>query len=352
MLFGEEIENSEKSRRSINLVPSYTLQSGIGISDNPLYAPFIQQEAVYWENSLEGFFLFESTPDFFTYLYLYGEGKNFEELPEQKSTSIYLGQVEHAYTPSESDQTYGVRFRHIYYDQGFDYSELGFPYSFSVQSNKSEFISYFTKKFSEELTATFEILLAEEDFKVITDDNKVSGLSLILKSTPGLLNWTFQAEYLQKRYEERLRRNWDSTLIAGGKLENDKLNFSIIAEKESDMLPWKNSKAKLIWSQLQDNGGSYYDYDKFSLSFKQDLIVSSYNIEFMIGGAFTKYDQRLIENIERFELKSLSNGLSITREISDNLETYIRWSREEDISNSRDYEYSSNFWSLGVIWEI
>ena len=118
------------------------------------------------------------------------------------------------------------------------------------------------------------------------------------------------------------------------------------------MLPWKNSKAKLIWSQLQDNGGSYYDYDKFSLSFKQDLIVSSYNIEFMIGGAFTKYDQRLIENIERFELKSLSNGLSITREISDNLETYIRWSREEDISNSRDYEYSSNFWSLGVIWEI
>ena len=45
-------------------------------------------------------------------------------------------------------------------------------------------------------------------------------------------------------------------------------------------------------------------------------------------------------------------SLSINRLISENLETYFRWSREEDFSNSRDYEYSSNFWSIGVIWEI
>ena len=352
MLFGDSTEKTEKSSNSINLVPSYTFQSGIGFSDNPLYGPYIQQEATYWENSLEGFFLIESKPEFFTYLYLYSEGKVFEELPEQKSTSIYLGQFEHAFTPLGSDQTFGVRYRHIYYDQGFDYSELGFPYSFSVQSNKSEFIPYYSKKLSEEFSATFEILIAEEDFKIIMDDNSVAGLSILLKSTPDLLNWSVQAEYLKKKYQERLRRNWNAAEITGGKLENEKLNLSISAEKESEALPWQSTRAKLIWSQLQDNGGSYYDYEKISLSLKQDLILSSYNIEFTIGGAFAKYDQRLTENLERFDLKSLNNGLSITRKISDNLETYIRWSREEDFSNSRDYEYSTNFWSLGIIWEI
>ena len=72
----------------------------------------------------------------------------------------------------------------------------------------------------------------------------------------------------------------------------------------------------------------------------------------MLGGTHTKYDQRLTDNLEIFERKSLTNGVSINRVISENVDTYFRWSREEDFSNSRDYEYSSNFWSLGVIWEI
>ena len=211
-----------------------------------------------------------------------------------------------------------------------------------------EFIPYYSK-LSEEFSATFEILIAEEDFKIIMDDNSVAGLSI--RSTPIFLTGLC-GRVLKKKYQERLRRNWNAAEITGGKLENEKLNLSIAAEKDSKELPWQSTRAKLIWSQLKDNGGSYYDYEKISLSLKQDLILSSYNIEFTIGGAFAKYDQRLTENLKRFDLKTLNNGLSITREISDNLETYIRWSREEDFSNSRDYEYSTNFWSLGIIWEI
>ena len=59
-----------------------------------------------------------------------------------------------------------------------------------------------------------------------------------------------------------------------------------------------------------------------------------------------------LTTLEIFERKSLTNGVSINRKISENVDTYFRWSREEDFSNSRDYEYFSNFWSLGVIWEI
>ena len=352
MLFGAETVKSKKVKNTINWVPSYTLESGVGFSDNPLYGPFVKKEATYLESSLEGFFLIESKPEFFTYLYLYGEGKVFEELPEQKSTSIYLGQFEHAYTPLDSVQTFGFRVRHTYYDQGFDFSELGLPFSMSVQSNKSEFIPYCSTNLSNELSATIEVITGTEDFKTITDDNKDSGFSIQIKGTPDILNWKLKADYLQKKYEQRLRRNRDASLLTGEMLKTEKINYAVTAEKEYDALPFQLTRAKLAWSQLQDNGGGYYDYEKISLSLRQELEISSYSIEVTLGGTHTKYDQRLTDNLEIFERRSLTNGLSINREITENVNTYFRWSREEDFSNSRDYEYSSNFWSLGVIWEI
>ena len=351
MLFGEALPQAQE-KNTINWVPSYTLESGVGFSDNPLFGPFVQQEATYLESSLEGFFLIETRPEFFTYLYLYGEGKVFEELPEQKSTSIYLGQFEHAYTPLGSVQTFGFRLRHTYYDQGFDFSELGLPFSMSVQSNKSEIIPYYSKNFSRELSATLEVLIGTEDFKTITDDNKDSGISLALKGTPEFLNWTLKADYLLKKYMDRNQRNWDGVEITGARLETDKISFSATAEKGNEAPIFEKSIAKLAWAQLQDNGGGYYDYDRISLSLRQELKISSYNVEVTIGGAHTKYDQRETDNFEIFERQSLTNRVSINRVISENVDTYFRWSREEDFSNSRDYEYSSNFWSLGVIWEI
>ena len=354
MLFGDtaSISTAQNIERKIKWIPSYTLESGIGFSDNPLYGPYTREEANFLENSLEGFFLIQTKPEYFSYLYLYGEGKIYEELTEHKTTSIYLGQFEHAYTPTGSKETYGFRLRHTFYDQGFDFSELGLPYSLSVQSNNSEMYAYLSNKFSDELTTVIEFSLGSENFREITDDNKDKGISVAVKGTPDFLNWTLETEYLQKKYKERSKRNWDAALISGGELETEKLNFSLTTEKEYDALPFENSRAKFMWSTLQDNGGGYYNYDKISLLLKQELLISSCEIELTIGGSKTKYDKRVTDSGKVFERRSLTNGLSITRKISEDLDVYFRWSREEDFSNSRGYEYFSNFLSTGIIWEI
>lgn len=354
MLFGDtaSISTAQNIERKIKWIPSYTLESGIGFSDNPLYGPYTREEANFLENSLEGFFLIQTKPEYFSYLYLYGEGKIYEELTEHKTTSIYLGQFEHAYTPTGSKETYGFRLRHTFYDQGFDFSELGLPYSLSVQSNNSEMYAYLSNKFSDELTTVIEFSLGSENFREITDDNKDKGISVAVKGTPDFLNWTLETEYLQKKYKERSKRNWDAALISGGELETEKLNFSLTTEKEYDALPFENSRAKFMWSTLQDNGGGYYNYDKISLLLKQELLISSCEIELRIGGSKTKYDKRVTDSGKVFERRSLTNGLSITRKISEDLDVYFRWSREEDFSNSRGYEYFSNFLSTGIIWEI
>ena len=340
MLFAD-LPSETPNKKKIKWTPSYTFETGVGFSDNPLYGPFVQDEATFWENSLEGFYQIESQPEFFTYLYLYGEGKIYEELAEHSTNSIYVGQFEHAYTPSGSSHTYGFRISYTYYNQAFDFSELGLPYSLSVTSEKSEIIPYLSRNISNNITVIMEILLANEDFKSITDDNKDVGISLTLKGSPDILNWKFQSEYIEKQYQK-----------LEGILTTEKLNLALTFEKDLEQESVRNSKAKLLWTNLQDDGGGYYDYEKLSLSLRQEFKVSTYEIEIALGGAQTKYDRRLTDAGEIFKRDSLTSGLSITRNISENIDGYFRWSREEDFSNARVYEYSSNFWSIGVAWEI
>ena len=128
---------------------------------------------------------------------------------------------------------------------------------------------------------------------------------------------------------DRGQRNWDGVEITGARLETDKISFSATAEKDNEAPIFEKTSAKLAWAQLQDNGGGYYDYGRISLSLRQELKISSYNVEVTIGGAHTKYDQRETDNFEIFERQSLTNGVSINRVISENVDTYFRWSREE-----------------------
>jgi hypothetical protein len=137
-----------------------------------------------------------------------------------------------------------------------------------------------------------------------------------------------------------------------GILTTEKVNLALTFEKDLEQESVRNSKAKLLWTNLQDDGGGYYDYEKLSLSLRQEFKVSTYEIEIALGGAQTKYERRLTDAGEIFKRDSLTSGVSITRIISENIDGYFRWSREEDFSNARDYEYSSNFWSIGVAWEI
>jgi hypothetical protein len=137
-----------------------------------------------------------------------------------------------------------------------------------------------------------------------------------------------------------------------GILTTEKLNLALTFEKDLEQESVRNSKAKLLWTNLQDDGGGYYDYEKLSLSLQQEFKVSTYEIELALGAAKTKYDRRLTDTGEIFTRESITSGVSITRSISENIDGYFRWSREEDFSNARDYEYSSNFWSMGVAWEI
>ena len=234
---------------------------------------------------------------------MYGEGKIYEELPEHNTNSIYLGQFEHAYTPSESSHTYGFRIRYTYYNQAFDFSELGLPYSLSITSDKSEIIPYLSHEISNNIIVTMEILLADEDFKSITDDNEDVGISLILKGSSDILNWKFQSEYIEKNIRND-PRHWNGNNMEGI-LKTEKVNFALTLEKDLEQESVRNSKAKLLWTNLQDDGGGYYDYENLAFlsgrNSKFQLMKSSFPLE-----GHKPHDRRLTDAGEIFKRDSLT----------------------------------------------
>ena len=260
--------------------------------------------------------------------------------------------MEHAYTPLKSLYTYGLRVRHIYYDQGFDFSELGLPYTMNVRSNKTEWIPYLSKVFSEQWSASIQFIKGFEDFKVIADDNQDAAVQISIRGTPNLLEWELEGQYSKKQYRERPKRDGDGNQLSTDAMQTEKVEISYELQKDFSHSLWKNSSAKLKWTQLKDDAGGYYDFEKIGFRLEQELQVSFFRTNASIIGSETVYKHRRVDSGERFKRQSLSYSTSATFPFNEKTDFYFRWEREEDFSNARDYEYYTNFWSLGVQWEL
>ena len=355
MLFEEPERVELKEEPESKWISSYSGETGAGYSDNPLYGPFIREDAPYMESSIEAFFLKDGGSGAFSYLYLFGEGKVFEGLPEYKTSSILLGQFDHSINPFQSVVTYGIRFRHTFYDQAFDFSELGLPYRIKVQSNKTECIPYVVYKFSDEIKATLELIGGKEDYRKISDDNQFKAIALALKGSSNFGSWKLATKFYEKNYQDRLKRKSDGSLFSFDSVETKRIQLSIGMDHTFEIPTFRNSSANLRLDRLSDQAGAYYDHKKISLALEQEIEFHPYEIALSTDLSKTQYDQRTINTGERFERDGLQFGVSIKREIpeiSEKLDLYLRWSREEDFSNDRDYEYFSNFWSFGISWEI
>ena len=354
MLFGTSpVINLEVTKtKTVPWIPSYSGEIGIGYSDNPLYGPFIRQDTSFLETSLEAFFIREGRQEYLTYLYMFGEGKRYDALDDNKDTFLLLAQFEHAYTPLKSPYTFGTRLRHIYYDQGFDFSELGLPYTMNVCSNKTEWIPYISKVFSEQWSGSIQFIKGFEDFKVIADDNQDTAVQISIRGTSDFLEWELEGQYSEKQYRERAKRDSNGNQLSTDAMQTRKLELSYELQKYFSHSLWKNSSAKLKWTQLEDDAGGYYDFEKIGFRLEQQLQVSFFSTNASITGSETIYKHRRVDSGDRFKRQSLSYSASATFPLKEKKDFYFRWEREEDFSNARDYEYFTNFWSLGLQWEL
>ena len=333
-------------------LPSVSASVGFGFSDNPMYGPYVRESSTYMEFETESFLLRQANPDYLSYFYFYGEGKRFLEMENHKLSGILLLQGEHSYRSKNSQGTWGAKLRHTYYDQAFDFSDLGLPFSMQVQSNKSEIIPHIGYQFTPQIKLSAETAFGMDRYDNPSENNSDQKLQLNLTAKQSDQT-TLHAKISHHtiRYDERKRKDGDGTNLPGGNLQTKKVGFSGAWKRQSEN-PWFDTiGAALKYSLLSDNAGAYYDYSKISTKLSHEIKGGKWKSVTELGWANYLYDIREVSPRYQFERQSYGIDLLLTRKISSDWEAYFKWLYEEDQSNARDYEYYTNFWALGIKWE-
>jgi dihydroneopterin aldolase len=333
-------------------LPSISASVGFGVSDNPMYGPYIRESSTYMEFETESFLLRQANPDYLSYFYFYGEGKRFLEVDNHKLSGILLVQGEHSYRPKNSPGSGGLKLRHTYYDQAFDFSDLGLPFTMQVQSNKSEIIPHFGYQLTPKIKLSAKTAFGVDRYDNPSENNSDQKIQVDLTAKQSEQT-TLNAKIFHHtiRYIERKRKDGDGTNLPEGNLQTKKTGISGSWEKQSKN-PWLDTiGAELKYRQLSDNAGAYYDYSKISAKVSHEMKGEKWKSVSELGWANYLYDTRSVSPGTEFERQSYGVDLLVTRKISTDWETYFKWRYEEDQSNARDYEYYTNFWALGIKWE-
>ena len=359
LLFGDlNLNETEKEESNVELLkpkewlPSISVSLGFGFSDNPMYGPYIRESSGYTEIETESFLMRQSDPDYLSYLYFYGEGKRFFDLPDYKLSGILLLQGEHTYKPKKSNRSFGLKLRHTYYDQAFDFSDLGLPFSMQVQSNKSEIIPHFEYRINSTTKLSIEGSQGLEKYDTPSENNEDQQIQASIKWMQNK-NYTWKGRFFNRwvQYDERVKKNADGSSINNEILDTSKWGALLSLERESQSRWIRSVVFEIRYEDLHDNAGGYYDYVKTGAKLSHQMNWTDWHIETTLGWTDYQYDLRQTATEGTFERQSKSMDLLITRKLNSNWESYFKWRYEEDLSNSRDYEYYSNFWSLGVNWE-
>lgn len=350
-----ETDEKEESKievlKSQSWLPSISASIGFGFSDNPMYGPYIRESSGYTELETESFIMRQGDPDYLSYVYFYGEGKRFFDLTDYKLSGILLLQGEHSYKPKKSNTSFGLKLRHTYYDQAFDFSDLALPFSMQIISNKSEVIPHFGYQINSVTKVSIEASRGEEKYDLSSENNEDQKVQATLKYNQNE-NYEWKGKIFNRwvQYDERLKKNPDGTTLNNERLNLSKLGTSLSVQRESNYKWIRSVEFEIRYEDLFDNAGGYYDYGKISAKLSHQMKFGNWNIETELGWSDYQYDLRETSSGQTFDRKSNSLDFLVTRKFNTRWDAYLKWRFEEDHSNSRDYEYFSNFWSIGINW--
>ena len=304
-------------------LPSVSASVGFGVSDNPMYGPYIREPSTYMEFETESFLLRQVDPDYLSYFYFYGEGKRFLEVDQHKLSGILLVQGEHSYRPKNSPGSGGLKLRHTYYDQTFDFSDLGLPFSMQVQSNKSEIIPHFGYQLTPKIKLSAETAFGTDRYDNPSENNSDQKIQVDLTANQSEQT-TLHAKIFHHtiRYIERKRKDGDGTNLSDGNLQTKRTGVSGSWKKQSKNQWLDTLGAELKYSQLSDNAGAYYDYSKISAKVSHEIKGEKWKSVTELGWANYLYDIRPVSPGAQFERQSYGVDLLVTRKISSEWETF------------------------------
>lgn len=330
---------------------SFSIETGAGYADNPLYGNHAPQGSGYGLLGVETFSLSQANPQHELLLYLYGEGKKFTDLGDEDVSGLILGQMDYSFSPSNSSIGYGLRLQHTYFDQGMDFSEIGLPYRMKVTSNRSAVHPRLKWQVFENLLGVLELGMEKESYLNIDDASEDLQATLKLSGEIGQRwGWATTLEGKKTNFQDRVPKETDGSPLTG-KLDTMTLEstFSLDYAHKDESLD--ETGMKFAYKKNSDEKGGYYEYDRWRISATQGLSWNAWQLDLAGGYTGTSYPKRLLTSGELLDRNGWAFDAGITREIGENWKSFLRWNHERESSNDTSFAFESNFWTIGVNWD-
>ena len=355
LLFGKGLEEVVEKKPS-QWSKTLNLSIGGGHGENTLQSPRANiQEGGFATASVDSFLLRMGKNGDVFYVYLYGEGFQYPDIPALDLTGIALAQAEYSMRSPTTGKVTGIRLRHTYYDMVFDDPEspkTGFP----IQSNKSEIRPFVTFPIGEGLTGGFEVSAARDAFA-----SNPETYNYREKEFRSIVKWkgdedvsvNFSMYSRWKDYDGRRGSMNDGTTIDS---KTRTLGTGISGTRNFGKGDDWEVNLSAYFNKTTDNANGYYDYETLSGSLKVTREIGPWTLSASVNGSGSSYDSRpvLDENWnptgEFFQRNGLSTEFEADRKINEKWNLFAKWKKERDDSNDPGYEYEATMFSAGIKW--
>jgi hypothetical protein len=349
LLFGkglEEVVEKKPSPWSKNL----NLSIGGGHGKNPLQSPRQNiQKGGFTTAGVDTFLLRMGKNGDVFYVYLYGEGFRYPDIPALDLTGIALAQAEYSMRSPTTGNVRGIRLRHTYYDMVFDDPDnpkTGYP----IQSNKSEIRPFVTFPIGEGLTGGFEVSAARDTYASNPElynyrEKEFRSLVKWKGDDDASVNFSMYSRW--KDYDKRTGFMNDGTSVVSktrtvGTGISGSQNFGKGDDWEVNLSAYFNKTA--------DNANGHYDYESLSGSLKVTREIGPWTLSASANASNSEYDIRQATSGELFQRNGLSAEFEADRKINEKWNLFAKWKKERDDSNDPGYEYEATMFSAGIKW--
>ena len=154
----------------------------------------------------------------------------------------------------------------------------------------------------------------------------------------------------QINYRDRTPKTADGSIL-NGKLESHTIEALLGLSYTLPLYGFEKTGMKVGHKTTRDKKGTYYDYDRLKIALSQGIEFHPWSFDASSGYGNTSYTSRKLDNGETLERRNWNINLGVSRSISDNWSSFLRWNHEKENSNDSSFSYSSNFWTIGMNWE-
>ncbi|MBT7922940.1 MAG: hypothetical protein HN627_01665 [Opitutae bacterium] len=355
LLFGKGLEEVVEKKPS-QWSKTLNLSIGGGHGENPLQSPGANiQEGGFATASVDTFLLRMGKNGGVFYVYLYGEGFRYPDIPALDLTGIALAQAEYSMRSPTTGNVRGIRFRHTYYDMVFDDPDnpkTGYP----IQSNKSEIRPFVTFPIGEGLTGGFEVSAARDTYASnpeLYNYHEKEFRSIVKWKGDEDVSVNFSMYSRWKDYDGRQGFMNDGTSVDS---KTRTVGTGISGTRKFGKGDDWEVNLSAYFNKTTDNANGYYDYESLSGSLKVTREIGPWTLSASVNGSYSSYDSRpvLDENWnptgEFFQRNGLSTEFEADRKINEKWNLFAKWKKERDDSNDSGYEYEATMFSAGIKW--